>query len=1002
MVRLTFYYLYQSRGQEPRLVLQSHRNTIGEPGEYGPHVSLNMTPGVNMWTGVVAPYVKWLPMCFTYQTVTRVNGRTGRVWNLKGAVEDGVDFRLSPSTTIGGVRLTGCPPLMPMRPVTKATARGTIPAMTPRHVLGRFYDSEFDAIARLVFVPFDETRAGLTTDLRGERGIADALLAPLVVFGEDVMSFRAVTVENALAGKSCHSVLLALLVRICAAQMRIDQREVTKPAQRYWLQLFIDTHLDLATAMHRRGAYSDSDVTGIYTNDEEIARSVLETHMPHDMRVEHYGALPDIGACLDHGNIWFHVDLRPRVNNVWEAIVHLFASKTLSHKCQGRNYVRILYQYACSYSALMPLLRVVLLVSLLGNYPFCGARPRFAMRMHVLHSMRLHVLTDSQLLLWIYENEQIMFCAMKEFYRALVMHNLALDMMLRDTTNWREVSWNISDAMDMVRCSLPLCLSADADRDVAGTSASVRSAAAAAHYTATLQAVNADLRDAHDRHMLPLITKLRCKTASAMLAVELTRFFSRNILKVLLVRPQSSAREIVRIVGVARGSRILRIVRAIVRARVSRFRGEEPVELRWLRGLGMTEAGLRDLRALCFEYETRDIADNSIERRVRALYTNAPLDFFLAHVYFLAIERHRSRAAFDLPYHTAARQALALRNKLVLAPSEEMPRDADTMYYCPGCEEWLAPVIESDESLLAPIPDPSLTAGTARSDLNRRRALRRVRMSEKVHAIGQDEALFAPDHTGLRCGKQHIPKKILTDVDDGMYDKLLDVELEPERLTEARRVRNFLSTPRCDALVAIPVNMIGRCQRLRGMLWAMCEVCACITQWDSSKYGPLGFTCGFHDRHDDAVAAAAVTMVTPARGRAIAAVRAVVSEQHMRDVCLRGDVRDDARRVAVLAQSNSLRCAYCEGTLGENVSSVYLLNDVETADTAPSMKFEATLLCAQCGKSAHHAGIRSGGDKGDKYMRKSVVFEAIQRARDYRNHNTDIRSGTAARVICRR
>jgi hypothetical protein len=296
----------------------------------------------------------------------------------------------------------------------------------------------------------------------------------------------------------------------------------------------------------------------------------------------------------------------------------------------------------------------------------------------------------------------------------------------------------------------------------------------------------------------------------------------------------------------------------------------------------------------------------------------------------------------------AAAQVAALRAKHRTPPWEALPAHAGVFHYCPSCQRWLNPVVA-------------------------RTRAKNKKPHEYMFAIGRDNALYS-SATGLfYCGKQNISSGARNEIDLHPPAEYLDNK------RDAARIRNFLSTPLCCTIPARGVEMVGKCKRLGGKLWALCEVCGAITQWEGAKFGPLGFTCGYH-------------------------------------AVLRPDDDDDADIAivdgpALAAQARV--CTYCKNVLARDDPGRRLLvldDTVKDPDDAekrvePTWRFEEHLLCykdtpgagalpraATAGAAAAAAatrGVRAtlvGGplDPGNVAVRKSVLYAAIARRREKR------------------
>ncbi|KKK98861.1 hypothetical protein LCGC14_2638520, partial [marine sediment metagenome] len=302
-----------------------------------------------------------------------------------------------------------------------------------------------------------------------------------------------------------------------------DDDEQGRRAVHFHAQLFVDTHLDLCAHMQRYRAYSDADVTQVDRNPDDLLRAAAQTCAPDDHRAPNCYALPDASACLPMGNVWFAVAPKTRVRTVASAMIHILGCKTQSHKCQVRNFMGILRAYFDSYPVMASLFRMMVEVSMLGNYPHACYRPSFETRVRVRDSFRSPAMTDERLLAWMECNGQLVFYATKEFHRFLVEQTCALDAVMEETTDWTRNKQAVARAMDIVRSAL------DNERGDAD---------------AALAGVQRDLRAVHQTLMLPCISKLQKGGFVPVIKAAMDRFFEKYVLDARSAVEQSSGLEL--------------------------------------------------------------------------------------------------------------------------------------------------------------------------------------------------------------------------------------------------------------------------------------------------------------------------------------------------------------------------------------------------------------------------------------------------------------------------
>lgn len=886
MLTTFYYYLYKARDEAPVELIQTHYNPVGD-GEYDPARCLHPNPDSGKWTGIARPFIEFAPNTFVYVEYDITANTTGRKWNLLGVKEEMTDFRLSPSsyyrtdaeyaemaaneakgifedaTTIpqdpraawvSGLRgiapMRGVPPCRPLRPVewikSEAAMCPSPPGfhlatpLVPRLLLGQ----AFSTYAGFFFCPFEETLAWVRKNPgTANMGIFSKLANAPSMHSFDRSLLDAIMKDASLSvSENCddqptntlrprYKILLAILCRVEAATRLMGKGKDRR--YDYWLQLFIDTHIDLCIAMHLSGVFDDATLEDPMSNPESVAESIYMQNYPHDTRCYTAGDLPDLSACVQFAGVWFQIRAKARAENITEALVHLIACKTQTHKCQVRNFASIAYGYAREFPQIMSLFRSLITISMLGNYPHAQHRPDFSARLHIAYSVRPGVSTDRELFLWIAENEDLTYGMVKEYYRYLVSLRPAFEAVLQETTHWGAVRHYICDAMDRARTVAGLSMG---DGTLTGRLYSPQRPGYAGHgpeseYSGNtgnliggekllsqeaMLTIAADMKRLHEHSELPLITKLRKGTFSSIVVSEMSALFAHEILDDYSIKPQNSLISLAEIDGKDLAIEVVEAIRRVVYSRIPRRESKEPVEVRWLSYLGVTSQGVAALRALYYDYENKDIADNSIKARIRNIYKKSPRDFFVIHTYFNTIADWRSTASFELPLCYAESQSAVMRAKTFTPPWLPLPPQSDVFYWCPACLRWLSDTVD--------ITDPTTR--------------------ENMYSMNFNYTLYSHDTDSVYCDRQKVNTNTRKEVESGEYTS---VESRLEDVKAARRIRHYLSTPACCSVPAVPVHMIGTCQRLGGKFWALCECCGALTQWGGDKFGSVGFSCGFHD-----------------------------------------------------------------------------------------------------------------------------------------------------------
>lgn len=608
----------------------------------------------------------------------------------------------------------------------------------------------------------------------------------------------------------------ALDLNGCAA-CDVNNSDILRQHILYMLQLFANTHLPLCDYIVRAAAaatttvlFTDEALSNAEQNIDDLTCAPLDQYMPSDTNVAHAGGLPDLIPCIDMGNIWYDVRPKPRTETIVCALIHIIACKTQNHKCQLRNFMRILCGYFNKYPPMIRLFRMIIEVSLLGAYPHARYRPSFRTRTKLHASFRSTRLTDENLFLWMHENHRLIYYVTKEYYVHMVSAQHVLEQVLCETGRWAEVKRVVLGAMDMARMTL---------EDDDGLSRE-----------SCFERIDDDMAQMHQRSLCH-ITKLRKHTFLEMMVHEMGKAHERLAVSKESTGVQTSEMLLARMAcdegasegegeGEGAGEALNQLYGTFYDMQLvvdERFDVGMPVELRWLKCFGIGEAAYTAVRRLYYDYECRDIADNTIGSRLSSFYRENPRDFHLVHVFFRLVDERHSLLEHKLSADYAHNQRQALRARYFVPPWKNLPVDADLYHFCGICRRWLSPVV-----------DPVSKKGAM-----------------NVYAQGPDKALYDHSNDQLHCGLQNTSIGVRKLLEAGVYSGA-------ERTTDpksARIIRRHREMTRCCQTPLREVHMIGVCKRLGGKLWALCELCGALTQWEGSKFSNLGFTCGRHNNY---------------------------------------------------------------------------------------------------------------------------------------------------------
>ena len=530
------------------------------------------------------------------------------------------------------------------------------------------------------------------------------------------------------------------------------------------------------------------ETNSVFTDDnllDEQISSPVKNLYPDEARISYCGELPDITACIDAGNLWY--DVRSKDKSMVACIVHLIICKIQNQKCQIRNFVSILYEYYKQYPCILSLFKSFLEVSMLGNYPHCTFRPEFRKRMKIRSSFHGSNISDHQMILWMHENEHTVYYCTKEYYMYAVDQQYILESILLETKNWIQVKEYIIKATEITRILLSQFEDLT-EHDAKGKD--------------LFQVIESEVSSIHKKG-LKYISKLRKSHFIPVILNVMKKHHEHKIINQKSTKDQKSENYLSK-----------EVLESIDFVSKSSRNKEGTVELSWLKCLGISEGGYNMIRNLYFKYETNRIADNAITRYISQIHSNRKEDFHLIRVYLSYLQSNRRIKSFKLSADYYKNQLEALREKYCIPPWEQLPEEADLYYYCEVCQKWASPVVEYGPK----------------------------KLYTNIYARGTMNSLYDMENDQMYCEKQITSNVIKKYMESGDYEDREDMDNKKK----ARAIRKHKETSGWHNTPLKAVHMLGRCQEVNQKLWALCEVCAQIIQFEGVRFGKQGFTCGMH------------------------------------------------------------------------------------------------------------------------------------------------------------
>ena len=614
-----------------------------------------------------------------------------------------------------------------------------------------------------------------------------------------------------------YSIFEALLFRLFTCQNIIEKTSYSSaagdstknPRTKFRVQLFMDYHLDVCLYMQKNDRYSDLQLMDGDENLGDVFRSALSCYYPSRAKVLYCGDLPDLTPCIDMGNLWYEIKKKKQksISLIW-TLVHLIASKTQGHKCYNRNLLRIIFEDFETYPILIELVRLILHVSLLGNYLHAKVRPPFEIRLQIRNQFaERDTLNDKNLFLWMMENEQIVRFAIKEFYNFMVESQVVLEETLNVTGTWEQLKSSGFRGMDIVRTTISILPFCNEDG---------------------FESVKHDLHIVHQKDTLPYTSKLRKGSFLEVVLPKMNEFrevantglFSTDVQCSELLLSEYYENEEKYILALFYMHQIIE-----VRYDKKNRLGSSRLELRWLKCFGITERGYWLFKTLYYDYEHDTLSESAIGNGIKEIYEDNVRNFHLIRVFLKGIQEKLNYETYELSLDYAVNQLAALRAKHHVEPWDSLPPNADLFHYCSICGKWANPTIETNE-----ISHSQDKAGSVKKDKGK----------TNTFALGYEKATSNNDGV-LVCGKQKNSIAIKNLMQSQIY-----YEETIKNKKKAKAIRNHKETVRCCDTPLKSVQMLGVCKKIDGIAWALCEKCATPTPWEGSKMGSNGFTCGNH------------------------------------------------------------------------------------------------------------------------------------------------------------
>lgn len=712
------------------------------------------------------------------------------------------------------------------------------------------------------------------------------------------------TIYNSEDGE--YTIAKAVLVRVEFGHRLMEYFHTVQDKRlKFASQLFVDTHLDLICAMINNRDIEDKDLMEEFGRNAGL-QSTFYRYYPHDTRFSYCGDLPDFTTCIDLGNIWY--DVRPKQKNFVSYVIHIFGSKVVKHKCSERNFLRILIDKYCKeYPIFNDIYKLLLEVSLMGNYPHANFRSSFLRRLEIrneFHHSRTFDSVDT-FHKWMNENESLVVLVSKEFHMYTVTSQYSLDVIMEETKSWKEVKIVCIRSMDMIRSTLSNNLFYNEFNGEGITKENVEQSV-----FESLQTIKGTLATL-DQKMSVLLDKLKKCSFLIFMLFNIESYFQKQIVDkrstVAINNEDVLPKDVLN---------AIEIVAMFVSVKFNMF-----IPTKYLKCFGISEFSYNKIRDFYFDYEKYNIPDNSIKNVLKEIHMHDEKDFYIIRIYFQAIKKYKSFRTFPFTTDHLNSVLYSIKTKRMIEPWVPLREEQTRYYFCVICKRWACPIVDPNS----------------------------IESVVNVFSLGKEKVSRDPHSEKLYCGKQVTPIIIKKYMEDKIYS--YQGKIDDEGIAKA--IRNHKSTFNCSTVPLIYVNLPWVIMSNGGKKWGACDICTQPTVFEGAKLDCNGFTCCFHEKPRDkkpqmSVEEGIKIIKDPFKGDKLNETRmklGIARTKQKEDYCIYcGNLCDEGKNVKINLMDDTNLYAYYEASLClsdyELVKNVINLNKI----LLKSMLFEQILI----------------------------------------------------------
>ena len=492
-------------------------------------------------------------------------------------------------------------------------------------------------------------------------------------------------------------------------------------AGREWLtyqcKLFRDTHLDLLSAMLKHGVY----------DDEKVAIQLLHANYPLCNRVCCAEELPDfVGYATDHFKMGSNLKERFTLD---DKIGHIFVGKTGPNICKIRNFYDIIIRYGEEDPIIYELLKNVIKCVLLGNLPNSRGSLNVMARIKINLSFAREE-TDAEIPEDVFRHltknksmkrtrskkktkDELIYTKTKFKLWLLLCRHFVLYLLkeflfyIAESSHWfneiLSVDYKFTCYRQIVLLGNGRCrkkLSQQAKLRGVGEAFDWNVIEFEEKSTDTYDIKSGEIKKFH-AWCLTKARKIQKDDFMKILAKKMTNTEES-------IGLSSTYRPFYYVAGNGEEASPECVISledlhflCWYMAKRKEKNKDHLLETRWFLLMGMSMAGLCELRMWYFMYSKYDIPDNSLKEIIKEFHANSTKDYMILKTVLRLIDYYKHDQVFHLPLAYAKKQVYALRNLLGVEDWESTPPLLGFAYQCNGCHKFANPII-----------DPTLTATT--------------------------------------------------------------------------------------------------------------------------------------------------------------------------------------------------------------------------------------------------------------------------------------------------